>query len=116
MNWVLGYEDTKSWHLGGNIASSQKSSSQCGYPRESGVRINIERAFNKNRTASFQPYTHLSYISIPWILTDEENEAHRSSKFCSHFGLHRNVTITICTMNSSHRGKLARFLVVFCSY
>lgn len=81
--------------------SSQKSSSQCGCPRDYGERINTERAFNRNRTASFKPYTPLSHISIPCVLTDEENEALRSFKSCSHFGLHRNVTVTICTVSSS---------------
>ena len=80
--------------------SSQKSSSQCGCPRDYGERINTERAFNRNRTASFKPYTPLSYISIPWVLTDEENEALHSFKSCSHFGLHRNVTFTIFTVSS----------------
>lgn len=42
-------------------------------------------------------YTHLSYITIHWVLIDEENEAHDIFKSFSHFGLHRNHTI--CTMN-----------------
>lgn len=79
--------------------SSQKSSRHCGYPREYGERINTGRVFNRNRTASFKPYTHLTHINIPWVLTDEEQMS--SSKSCSHFGLHRNVTITVCMMNSS---------------